>query len=84
MATPVGFMRGDTNVLWELAPQKQTDAGYHCGADISMLSQFGDEEEVLFPPCCLLVVKGAPDKPPPQVAEGGKRFVEVTVQPAFV
>ena len=23
----------------------------------SMLSQFGGEEEVLFPPCCLLVVK---------------------------
>ena len=70
-------------MLWELAPREESDAAYHCGADISMLSQFGAEEEVLFPPCCLLVVK-EPAEPAAAVEEGGKRFVVVPVQPSFV
>ena len=81
--TPIHYMSGDANVLWELAPREESDAAYHCGADISMLSQFGAEEEVLFPPCCLLVVK-EPAEPAAAVEEGGKRFVTVPVQPSFV
>ena len=51
------------NVLWELAPEElhggslaETDSGYHHGADISLLSQFAGEEEILFPPCTILEV----------------------------
>ena len=82
-STPIHYMSGEANVLWELAPREESDAAYHCGADISMLSQFGAEEEVLFPPCCLLVVK-EPAEPPAAVEEGGKRFVTVPVQASFV
>ena len=81
--TPIHYMSGEANVLWELAPREESDAAYHCGADISMLSQFGAEEEVLFPPCCLLVVN-EPAEPAAAVEEGGKRFVVVPVQPSFV
>ena len=28
--------------------------GFHCGADVSLLSQFGNEREVLFPPLTML------------------------------
>ena len=63
--TPIDYMGDDdANVLWRLQPQAQSDAGYHVGADISMLSQFAGEEEVLFPPCTLLsVMKQAPGSP---------------------
>lgn len=83
-ATPISYMGGGDNVLWELEPREESDTAYHCGADISMLSQFAAEEEVLFPPCCLLVVKAPPEQPRPAVTEEGKRFVAVAVQPSFV
>ena len=82
-ATPIQYMGAEANVLWELEPREESDAGYHCGADISMLSQFGAEEEVLFPPCCLLVVKEPAEQPMATEADG-KWFVAVPVQPAFV
>ena len=47
-------------MLWELRPQTESDSAYHRGADISMLSQFEGEREVLFPPCTMLEVKRAP------------------------
>ena len=53
---------GGDNVLWQLAADAhggslaETDSGYHHGADISMLSQFAGEDEVLFPPCTILEV----------------------------
>ena len=65
-------------------PREESDTAFHCGADISLLSQFAAEEEVLFPPCCLLVVKAPPEQPPPAVTEKGRRFVAVAVQPSFV
>jgi hypothetical protein len=53
--TPIGYMEAGTpNVLWELLPQLESDSGYHCGASIEMLSQFAEEQEVLFPPNTLL------------------------------
>jgi len=56
--TPINYMdESGPNVLWALQPKDQTDEGYHCGADISRLSQFRGEEEVLFPPCTLLIVQ---------------------------
>ncbi len=46
-----------SNVLWELHTSKEDDAAYHRGAEVSKLSQFAAEDEVLFPPCTLLVVR---------------------------
>ena len=46
------------NVLWSLRPSRETDTGFHYGADISLLSQFAAEQEVLFPPCTMLQVVG--------------------------
>jgi len=56
--TPIDYMDagGGPNVLWELQPRAESDAAYHHGADISMLSQFAAEAEVVFPPCTMLVV----------------------------
>ena len=57
-ATPIEYMMGDgDNVLWQLLQSGEDDAGFHSGADISMLSQFAGEEEVLFPPITMLVVQ---------------------------
>ena len=83
-STPIHYMGGDDNVLWELEPREESDSAYHCGADISMLSQFAAEQEVLFPPCCLLLVKDPPETMPKPVEEGGKTFVAIAVQPSFV
>lgn len=55
-ATPVRYMGAGRNVLWELQPREESDGGFHCGADIALLSQFEKEQEVLSPPCCLLAV----------------------------
>lgn len=55
-ATPIHYMGGAANVLWELAPSGESDMAYHRGASVEMISQFAGEEEVLFPPCTMLVV----------------------------
>jgi hypothetical protein len=64
-ATPVHYMEanGRPNVLFELEAAAADDAGFHCGAEVAMLSQFADEREVLFPPLSLLRVR--PRRPPP-------------------
>lgn len=55
---PIDYMSADAdNVMWALQPQVESDTAYHFGADISMLSQFGEEKEVLYPPCTMLQVK---------------------------
>ena len=56
-ATCINYMqeRGP-NVLWQLTPRMEDDAGFHRGADISSLSQFASELETLFPPCTMLSV----------------------------
>jgi hypothetical protein len=59
--TPIHYMGGSANVLWELAPSGESDMAYHRGADVGILSQFAGEEEVLFPPCSMLVVLKGPD-----------------------
>jgi len=61
-ATPVQYMdENGPNVLWSLRPSRETDAGFHYGANISLLSQFAAEEEVVFPPCTMLQVIEAAD-----------------------
>lgn len=65
------MQEGGHNVIWELQISRESDTGYHCGADVSMLSQFAHEQEVIFPPCTLLKVRkretpmGKHAKPPP-------------------
>lgn len=57
--TPIAYMQrgaSSANVLWCLHPRSESDTAYHCGADISMLSQYADEHEILFPPCTMLTV----------------------------
>jgi len=54
--TPIHYMSGEANVLWELCPSRESDTAYHRGASVEILSQFPGEEEVLFPPCTMLTV----------------------------
>lgn len=44
--TPIAYMTGEFNVLWQLRSSEPGDDAYHRGADISMLSQFAHEDEV--------------------------------------
>ena len=44
------------NLLWEIRCGPETSEGFHSGADVSMLSQFPDEREILFPPMTMLTV----------------------------
>ena len=58
--------------MWLWQPREQSDDAFHRGADISMLSQFKEEEEVLFPPCTMLEV--IPPKPEQQAAHAPADF----------
>ena len=49
-------MGHEENVLWCLQPQMESDAAYHRGADVSLLSQFSGEQEVVFPPATMFAV----------------------------
>lgn len=73
--TPVEYMGDGDNVLWKLLQSGEDDAGFHSGADISMLSQFAGEEEVLFPPITMLVVQ--------RRAAEGTAHVDAPAQPAW-
>jgi hypothetical protein len=44
------------NVLWEIRCSSETAEGFHSGADVSMLSQYPQEAEMLFPPLTMLKV----------------------------
>ena len=81
--TPINYMSElGGNVLWEIQCEKESDVAFHSGADISFLSQFTDEREVLFPPCTMLsVLKGESSK---QCEEEGKVFESILVKPCFV
>lgn len=57
---PIQYMVPGKNVLWQLKTNPDSDAGFHRGADISMLSQHAGEDEILFPPMTLLKVINTP------------------------
>ena len=86
--TPVDYMGEGSNVLWALQPMRETDVGYHRGADVSMLSQFEAEKEILFPPATMLEVKKLDmlrrGGEKVQTNECGKVFMEIEVLPTFV
>lgn len=50
-----GRARGK-GLLWEIRAGAEDANGHHCGANVSLLSQFGAEKEVLFPPLTMLRV----------------------------
>jgi hypothetical protein len=54
--TPIHYMAEapKPNILWELKAASEDSAGFHCGAEVAMLSQYEKEREVLFPPLTLL------------------------------
>ena len=69
-ATPLHYMvpAPYPNVLWELRVRSEDDVGFHVGADVSMLSQFGGERECLFPPLTMLRVLPRESAAPPPVS----------------
>ena len=54
--TPIHYMAAapTPNILWELKAASEDSVGFHCGAEVAMLSQYEGEREVLFPPLTLL------------------------------
>jgi len=55
--TPLHYMQtARSNVLWELVTSSEDEHGYHCGADVSFLSQFAGQREELYPPLTMLRV----------------------------
>ena len=45
-----------SNLMWEVHTRGEDGGGYHAGADVSRLSQFPEEAEILFPPLTMLMV----------------------------
>jgi hypothetical protein len=83
----VNFMsKTQPNVLWELACRDEDEA-YHNGADISLLSQFPGEQEVLFPPLTMMVA-ATPQEQLVMVdkihADSGVQFQQIAVVPYYV
>merc|ERR1712217_342629 len=83
------------SVLWHMLPQAQTGSSSHHGADISSLSQFGHEREILYPPCTMLVAQKVKagwvfqsetaDVKKPKDAKGKKKdYSVVKVVPIYV
>lgn len=53
-----GFLgSGGVCVLWEIECGAETDDGFHSAADVSLLSQYPGEKEMLFPPLTMLQVQ---------------------------
>ena len=60
--TPIKYMaEGHHNILWMIEAKDESDVAFHRGADVSRLSQFAAEEEVLFPPYTILQVVKLPN-----------------------
>jgi hypothetical protein len=73
------------NVLWEISCMNQGDC-YHNGADVSFLSQYPHEKEILFPPLTMLVACNQYEDP--HIENGctsdGKVYEKVHVIPYYV
>ena len=59
------------NVLWEIRCGQETAEGFHSGADVSLLSQYPSEQEMLFPPLTMLKVIKVEEQQP--VCVGGEQ-----------
>mmetsp|Transcript_65874 Transcript_65874/g.77401 ORF Transcript_65874/g.77401 Transcript_65874/m.77401 type:complete len:690 (+) Transcript_65874:98-2167(+) len=69
---------GDHNVMWNVLPSAEMDDAHHYGADISILSQFAAESEVLFPPCTMLVVNKLKNESLSRIESIDKAFVDTS------
>ena len=61
-AVSEGFLGTGVCVLWEIECSPETDDGFHSGADVSLLSQYPGEKELLFPPLTMLQVQAQQNK----------------------
>ena len=77
--TPLQYMSAEKNVMWRLRASPETDDGFHYGADVSILSQFARENEILFPPCTMLEVK-----PSERVPETIDSIMELEAVPSYI
>jgi hypothetical protein len=86
---PSFFSTQEKNILWEIQCSEETSEGFHCGADVSLLSQFPEEKEMLFPPMTMLTVQ-MPDGQADYgtageaVATNGATYARIVVKPTFV
>jgi hypothetical protein len=91
----VSFLgRKTPNLLWELQCGPEDPMGFHSAADVTVLSQYPDEREVLFPPLTMLQVveedvetRGVEEEMVITTAEGEVvkfRFRRVRVIPTFI
>jgi hypothetical protein len=78
---------GGHDVVWHIRSKPETEDAFHCGADVSLLSQFPKEKEITFPPYTMLVIEkgasGSPDIKDVARPEGG-HYRQITVVPHFV
>jgi hypothetical protein len=51
------FLGTAAGVLWKIECSDESEEGFHSAADVSLLSQFPEEKEMLFPPLTMLQVK---------------------------
>ena len=72
-ATTISYMSPglSNNVLWEVQPSPESDAAFHYGADISLLSHFAEESK-----CYSLRVQCWWSKPPVMRNRGPSDLVE--------
>lgn len=82
-AQPINHMqREGGNVLWKLMTAPSDNSGHHRGADVSFLSQFPAEAEVVFPPGTMLTMI---DEPRNEVTEdSNKPYKAVAALPTFL
>lgn len=73
-------MSAEKNVMWRLRANPETDDGYHYGADVSILSQFARENEILFPPCTMLAVELPSERAPEMI----DRIMELEAVPSYI
>jgi hypothetical protein len=80
----------EKNVLWEIRCSEETSEGFHSGADVSLLSQFPTEKEMLFPPLTMLKVLRQENRkqthfvPSEVTAANGATYTRIVVVPSFV
>ena len=76
------------NVIWEIRCAEEDDVGFHAAADISAISQYPEEREVLFPPLTMLQVLRDPNTNEPvqseEITAYGAKFTRIIVAPTFV
>jgi len=80
----VSSMGNGDNVLWEMVPEAKESSSIEItrGADVSILSQYASEGEVLFPPYTLLLAKIRRGQTSSHIeakefVEGGKTFISI-------